>query len=146
MGTICPSNFAMRLGLRASESTISCENSGMPAMSSLRRSSQVGSGDRIKNDKRDALNLARLLRAGWVMSIFVPDVEQTQLRDLSRLRGDATTVQMQSRHQLKSFLLRYGFAYKGGRSWGVSHFKWLATHKCRLPTPDRLRGVRSCRP
>ena len=64
----------------------------------------------------------------------MPDVEQTQLRDLSRLRGDATTVQMQSRHQLKSFLLRYGFAYKGGRSWGVSHFKWLATHK--MPSPE----------
>lgn len=92
------------------------------------------SGQRLKNDKRDAINLARLLRAGELTSIFVPDAEQTQLRDLSRLRGDATTSQMQARHQLKSFLLRYGFTYKGGRSWGVTHFRWLAEVK--MPSPE----------
>jgi transposase len=92
------------------------------------------SGDHIKNDKRDAINLARLLRAGELTSIFVPDAEQTQLRDLSRLRGDAVTVQMQSRHQLKSFLLRYGFVYKGGRNWGTTHFRWLSDHK--MPSPE----------
>ena len=41
-------------------------------------------GERIKNDRRDALKLARLLRGGDLTAVWVPDQEQERMRDLSR--------------------------------------------------------------
>ena len=41
-------------------------------------------GVRIKNDKRDAIALARLLRAGELSPIYVPDTEDEAMRDLTR--------------------------------------------------------------
>jgi hypothetical protein len=45
-------------------------------------------GERIKNDRRDALKLARLLRSGDLTAVWVPDQEQEMMRDLSRARDD----------------------------------------------------------
>lgn len=41
-------------------------------------------GDRIKNDRRDAVTLARLLRAGELTAICVPDEDHEAVRDLVR--------------------------------------------------------------
>lgn len=46
-------------------------------------------GDRIKTDKRDALRLAQLFRAGELTSVYVPTQEDESLRDLVRAREDA---------------------------------------------------------
>ena len=46
-------------------------------------------GVRIKNDNRDAISLARLLRAGELTGIYVPDIEDEAIRDLTRTRSDA---------------------------------------------------------
>ena len=40
------------------------------------------SGDRIKNDKRDAIKLARLHRAGDLTAVHVPDATDEAVRDL----------------------------------------------------------------
>ena len=45
-------------------------------------------GDRVKTDRRDALNLARLHRAGELHAVWVPDAEQEAMRDLTRARED----------------------------------------------------------
>ncbi|MBX3734212.1 MAG: transposase [Verrucomicrobiae bacterium] len=42
--------------------------------------------DRVKTDRRDALTLARLLRAGELTSIHVPDEADEAIRDLVRCR------------------------------------------------------------
>ena len=42
------------------------------------------SHDRIKNDHRDAKSLARLLRAGELTSIWVPDEVHESIRDLDQ--------------------------------------------------------------
>ena len=47
------------------------------------------SGDRIKNDKRDCLSLARLHRAGELTVVDVPTEDDEALRDLVRGREDA---------------------------------------------------------
>ena len=39
-------------------------------------------GDRIKCDRRDALNLARLFRAGELTAVRVPDADDEAMRDL----------------------------------------------------------------
>jgi transposase len=47
------------------------------------------SGNRIKNDHRDAQMLARLHRAGELSAVFVPFAEDEAMRDLTRSREDA---------------------------------------------------------
>lgn len=48
------------------------------------------SGDRIKNDTRDAVMLARLSRAGELAAIWVPDETHEAVRDLVRARQAAS--------------------------------------------------------
>jgi len=66
------------------------------------------SGDRVKTDRRDAVNLAKLLRSGELSSVHVPAPEQESLRDLTRLRTSAKSDEVRHRHQLTKFLLRNG--------------------------------------
>ncbi len=83
------------------------------------------SGDRIKNDKRDALNLARLHRAGELTSVYVPSPEDEALRDLVRAREDAQKALRQSKQQLGAFLLRHNLIFTGRSAWSKAFFNWL---------------------
>ena len=85
-----------------------------------------GSGDRIKNDKRDARTLAVQLRAGLVTPIWVPDAQHEAIRDLVRARGAARREQTRQRQRLQSFLLRQRLIYPGRTSWTRAHRQWLA--------------------
>src|SRR5215470_18267369 len=46
-------------------------------------------GDRVKTDWRDAVQLARLLRSGDLTPVYVPAVEDEAIRDVVRAREDA---------------------------------------------------------
>lgn len=72
---------------------------------------------RVKTDRRDADQLARLYRAGERTAIHVPDQEDEAIRDLVRARTSALTDQRQARNCLKGFLLRLGFRYTGKSRW-----------------------------
>jgi len=48
------------------------------------------SGDRVKTDKRDAVRLARLHRAGELSAIYVPEATDEAIRDLCRARTDGS--------------------------------------------------------
>jgi len=91
------------------------------------------SGDRVKTDRRDAINLARLHRAGELLPIYVPDPEDEAIRDLVRARTDAVHAQTRARQQLKAFLLRHGIHYQGKTSWTLAHMRWLSEIK--MPHP-----------
>lgn len=91
------------------------------------------SGDRVKTDRRDAVKLARLARAGELTSVYVPEVGDEAVRDLSRAREDACTDLRAARQRLKSFLLRNDIRYTGRANWSVAHLRWLA--KLVMPTP-----------
>src|SRR5215218_3507184 len=56
--------------------------------------------DRIKTDKRDAAKLARLLLAGELRPVRVPEPGEEQLRDLVRAREDVRVDLMRARHRL----------------------------------------------
>lgn len=84
------------------------------------------SGDRIKNDRRDAKMLARLHRAGELTAVYVPDAQDEAMRDLNRAREDAVIVAKKSKQRLKAFLLRNGVAFAGSSQWSEAYFKWLA--------------------
>jgi transposase len=84
------------------------------------------SGDRIKTDRRDACNLARLYRAGELTAIYVPQEDDEAMRDLVRGRQDAVNAQRKVRQQLGGLLLRHGFRYPGKCAWTLAHRRWLA--------------------
>ncbi len=91
-------------------------------------------GDRIKNDRRDAVELARLLRSGDLTPVYVPTVEDEAIRDLCRAR-DATRITLRSaKLRLKSFLLRLGLHYTGRANWTAAHRRYLAKVVCPTPT------------
>jgi len=91
-------------------------------------------GDKIKTDKRDAVQLARLFRAGELTPVYVPSREDEAIRDLSRAREDTMLVQKSARQRLKSFLLRHDIRYQGKTSWTEAHLRWLAD-EVRCPSP-----------
>ena len=90
-------------------------------------------GDRVKTDRRDAMMLARLMRSGDLTSIYVPQIADEALRDLSRAREDAMRDLKTAKHRLKAFLLRQDIRYEGRASWNPAHLRWLAEVVC--PTP-----------
>ena len=79
------------------------------------------SGDRIKTDKRDALNLVGLFRAGELTSIYVPTSEDEAMRDLLRCRVDIRQIERKTRQRLLAFLLRHGLYYPGKKNWTKGH-------------------------
>jgi transposase len=87
------------------------------------------SGDRIKNDRRDALNLARLHRSGDLTAVYVPSAEDEAMRDLTRGREDAVTALRVARQVLLAFLLRHGYRYSGLSYWSKAHWNWIADIK-----------------
>ena len=82
-------------------------------------------GDRLKNDHRDALALARLLRAGELTPVKVPDEDDEAMRDLTRAREDAVSVERRAKQRTAAFLLRHGRRYPGKTTWGRGHWGWL---------------------
>jgi transposase len=46
-------------------------------------------GNRVKTDRRDAVQLARPMRFGDLTSVHVPEVEDEAIRDLVRIRESA---------------------------------------------------------
>ena len=86
-------------------------------------------GERVKTNRRDAISLARLLRAGELTSIWVPDTVHEAVRDLVRVRATASEDLRKKRQQLLSFLLRHGRAFTGHKNWSRAHSRWLAEQK-----------------
>jgi transposase len=68
-------------------------------------------GDRIKTDRRDAINLAKLHRASELTAVWVPDEAHEAIRDLVRARLAAMRTLRKARQQLLGFLLRHGCHY-----------------------------------
>ena len=93
----------------------------------------VPGGRRQKTDRRDAELLARLLRAGELSPIHVPEPVDESIRDLARARADAVEDLTRAKQRLKSFLLRLGYHYTGKATWGEAHLRYL--RELRLPLP-----------
>lgn len=91
-------------------------------------------GDRIKTDRRDAINLARLHRAGELRAVFVPASEDEAVRDLTRAREDAVIAHKRARQQLASLLLRHNIRYPGpGKAWTQGYKNWIS--RIAMPHP-----------
>ena len=83
-------------------------------------------GERVKTNRRDAITLARLHRAGELTRIWVPDPGHEAVRELVRAREAAMADLRAKRQHLQSFLLRHGRIYCGSRPWTQVHARWLS--------------------
>lgn len=82
-------------------------------------------GERVKTNRRDAVSLARLHRAGELTAVWVPDEAHEAIRDLVRAREAAIDALKRTRQHLQSFLLRHGRIYAGRKAWTRAHARWL---------------------
>lgn len=104
-------------------------------------------GDRVKTNRRDAVSLTKLLRAGELTAVWVPDERHEAMRDLSRARLAAKKDLQGKRQQISSLMLRLGRCYPGKTTWGPAHMKWLMSQKLeyreqRMVLEELLQGIR----
>jgi transposase len=83
-------------------------------------------GERVKTDRRDAIKLVRLLRAGDLSAVYVPTVDDEAFRDLARAWVSAKDDMKRARQRLKAFLLSHGVRYLGRADWGAAHRRWVS--------------------
>jgi transposase len=95
-------------------------------------------GDRVNTDRRDATQLARLMRSGDLTPVYVPTVEDEAIRDLARAREDAIRDRKAAKTRLKAFLRRQDIRYEGRAAWGPAHRRWLAEVVCPTPAPPMV--------
>jgi transposase len=82
-------------------------------------------GVQRKHDKRDAIDLARLYRAGELTPVRIPTEAEERVRDLVRCRETFQRELLKSRHYILKFLARRGFVYRDGAHWSRGHMTWL---------------------
>jgi transposase len=80
-------------------------------------------GERLKTDRRDAITLARLLRAGELTAVW--DEGHEAVRDLVRARRQAKDDLTAAKLTLLSFLLRQDRRFPGRSTWSQAHWRWL---------------------
>ena len=98
-------------------------------------------GVQRKHDKRDASDLARLLRAGELTPVRIPTEAEERVRDVVRCRETFQREILKSRHYILKFLARRGFVYREGTNWCTPHLRWLqhlTTEHSPLAPADRL--------
>jgi len=82
-------------------------------------------GVQRKHDKRDAVELARLYRAGELTAVRIPTEAEERVRDVVRCRTTFQREIVKSRHYILKFLARRGFVYREGTNWCTPHLRWL---------------------
>ncbi len=102
-------------------------------------------GQRVKTDRRDARQLAELLRAGLLTEVKIPEAETEAMRDLERARDDAKNAERTVRQQLDKFLLRYGRIWSRTK-WTRLHWAWIKqqafpAEASRRVLADQIRAV-----
>lgn len=97
-----------------------------------------GSSDRVKTDKRDAIRLARLHRAGELTAIRVPTPAEEAVRDLVRARADVLDDRKRMQQRLNAVLMRHGRIWRGGSKWTLAHRAWIGQQVFDEPALNRV--------
>ena len=92
-------------------------------------------GDRVKTDRRDAVQLARLMHSGDLTPVSVPQVEDEAIRDLSRAREDAIQDLKAAKFRLNALLLRQDSRDTGQATRGPAHLRRPSDVVCAPPAP-----------
>jgi transposase len=95
-------------------------------------------GDRVNTDRRDAMQLARLMRSGDLTPVDVPAVDDEAGRDLSRAREETLRDLKAATWRLKAFWLRQEIRSTGRAHWSPAHLRWLSAVVCPTPAPHMV--------
>lgn len=86
-------------------------------------------GQRVKTNRRDAMKIARNLRAGELTFIAVLDEGRESLRELTRARGVIQKDVVRVRHQITSCCCGTDKRYRDGNAWTQRFWAWLGKVK-----------------
>jgi transposase len=103
-------------------------------------------GDRVKTDRRDAVQLARLMRSSDLTPVYIPQEEDEAMRDLTRAREDAIGDLKAAKFRLKAFLTstRYSLHRPGHLESSPSQMA-LGGRLCDTGSTNCLPRIRPCR-
>ena len=93
----------------------------------------------MKNDRRDAIDLAKLHRAEELTAVWISDQADEAIRDLVRARLAAVRSLRQARQQLSGFLLRHG-GHCIRPAWRLMHRRWMAGLRFRASRASHRAG------
>jgi transposase len=84
------------------------------------------SGDKIKTDRKDAQELAKLLRADLLTPVAVPTAETERVRSYIRLRFQIQQDLSRTKQRILKFLHTKGLVFRGTKkNWTKAHRRWL---------------------
>jgi transposase len=81
-----------------------------------------------------------LHRAGELVSVRIPTVQEEAVRDLCRTRADMVEDLTRARNRLGKFLLRHGRVWRGGSTWTLKHQAWLGSQRFEQPAMAQTFG------
>jgi transposase len=90
---------------------------------------------RVKNDERDAADLADLLRMGRLPEAWIAPREVRELREITRYRAKLVNMRTSVKDQVHAVLAKLGIPVTHSDLFGTSGQAWLAT--VALPQPYR---------
>ena len=79
----------------------------------------------VKNDRKDAMNIAMNLAHGTYKSVYVPNVHDVEVKEYIRMLNDFKDELKKLKQHINAFLLRHGHHYSGKSKWIPAHIKWI---------------------
>ncbi len=84
---------------------------------------------RIKNDFRDAKQIAECLAYGGYKAVYIPSKKDNAVKEYIRMRDDINTNLKSIKQQIISLLTRNGMQYEGKSYWTGKHISWIQSIK-----------------
>ncbi|MBP1529328.1 MAG: IS110 family transposase [Erysipelotrichaceae bacterium] len=86
-------------------------------------------GKKIKNDYRDARQIAECLSYGGYSAVYVPTSVDNSVKEFIRMRDDIQCSLKSIKQQIIALLTRNGKQYTDGSYWTGKHIKWISSVK-----------------
>ena len=79
----------------------------------------------VKNDRMDALNIAKNLASGSYKAVYVPDEEDVEIKEYIRMIHDFKKELKRVKQEIYAFVLRHGYQYDGKSKWTIRYMNWI---------------------
>ncbi len=84
----------------------------------------------FKNDKRDAISIARCLATHGYRAVYVPTPEDESVKEYIRMRDDHADDLKRTKQQILALCIRHGKQFTEGKNyWTQKHLTWLRSVK-----------------
>lgn len=79
----------------------------------------------VKNDRRDAKNIATNLSNNSYKAVYVPNDHDVEIKEYIRMMSDFKVELKKVKQHINAFLLRLGHKFEGKSKWTDAHIKWI---------------------